>query len=685
METIDELGRRAAQAARAEAEAHTDVEVGLARILAGEELEPPATPPRRRWAVFAAAAAAVVALIVAGIVWAQQDPSPRMVPSTTPEVTPEPTTPPPPVTTTTPTTTPPTSLPRGSGLSVSYRNPPPLLEPAVFATIDLPNDDFFDYFAATENGGAVTIDHETGDAIVVELDGSTRRVPLEPRAFVVAAGPGDVLYAFLQGTADGLRVVGIPLSGERAGQVVASATLEPASYTELPSGAFGHGRTGIIARVRQVGEQVIGYVDADGQPLTWPGPPPPFYTIDDNDTVRTADGSMEWPLDIERHPEMPTQLLEGPLAPAPTAGGGAVYWTGIGPPVDPNNDYSDSTINVVAVLSPDGSGQWYRLPDGWSVAASDVWSTILSRRIGDQIELATLTPTSPNVPGTTVVPTTVVPTTAPPTPASRLAEEIGASKLIVREPGRVTVFEDGSTTDVTTPPDVYVQTDGDFLWWDIVTGETTSRSVAATLDGTVICEVDGVLHRLREDPDGGYIASVERANPASDGSETPVPNFAIDCETNETQPIATVTWNREGGSRYIERVGERTFTFNGDAEGNADVTNESGISINGEDYAGYHTFNADGSRVVYGDMSALASPHVTDVLRSRDTTTGELLWSTELDQPVGLTHWYGDRIVALAPADGVPGLAYEAVIVLDALTGDVIKKVPTSLDIAFVG
>ena len=37
MDTIDELGRRAARTALAEAEAYTDVEAGLARILADEE------------------------------------------------------------------------------------------------------------------------------------------------------------------------------------------------------------------------------------------------------------------------------------------------------------------------------------------------------------------------------------------------------------------------------------------------------------------------------------------------------------------------------------------------------------------------------------------------------------------------------------------------------------------------
>jgi hypothetical protein len=88
---------------------------------------------------------------------------------------------------------------------------------------------------------------------------------------------------------------------------------------------------------------------------------------------------------------------------------------------------------------------------------------------------------------------------------------------------------------------------------------------------------------------------------------------------------------------------------------------------------------------VYGDMSDSPSPHTTNVLRSRDTTTGELLWTTDLGRPVTATHWYGDRIVVLVPTGGVPGATYEAVIVLDALTGDVITTVPTSLDIAFVG
>jgi hypothetical protein len=299
---------------------------------------------------------------------------------------------------------------------------------------------------------------------------------------------------------------------------------------------------------------------------------------------------------------------------------------------------------------------------------------------------ATPAPTTPTTeaPTTTTPPTT---TSLPPddsSPLATLAEAIGASTAIATEPGKVSVFTAGTTMEVATPRDAYVQTDGDFLWWYIITGET-SRSAAATLDGTIVCEVEGAIHRVRQEADGGYVASVERPDEiAGIGEEIAVPNYAVDCDTGAIEPIEPVSWRWEVGTRRIERIGDSTFTSSHDAEGNGDVTNEAGISINGDDYAGQHTFSADGSRVVYGDMDALATPHVTNVLRSRDTTSGELLWSAELDRPVGLTYWYGDRIVALAPADGVPGGPYEAVIVLDALTGDVIETVPTTLDLAFV-
>jgi hypothetical protein len=271
---------------------------------------------------------------------------------------------------------------------------------------------------------------------------------------------------------------------------------------------------------------------------------------------------------------------------------------------------------------------------------------------------------------------------APPAddPVAALASAIGASTLVARSPGRTSAFTDGAATDVTTPPDVYVRSDGEFLWW-----EDGTTSTVATLDGTVVCVVEGSLHRIRAEADGGYVASVEqrfRDEPFEQGE--PIPNEAVDCETGERQPIEPISFNLEGGSRFIERIGDRTFEGEGDAEGNADLLNESGISINGDDYAGSHAFDEVGSRVAYLVMDAIATPHLSNVLRARDTTTGDLLWSVDLEAAAAGLWWYGDRVLAVIPRDDGT-FETSAVVVIDATTGDVMATVPTTLDIAFVG
>ena len=196
MDTIDELGRRAARTALAEAEAYTDVEAGLARILADEDdVDWNIGGDRRRgWVVVLAAAAAVVAAVTAGVVWSQDDPSPRLVPATPPVVTPAPTTPATPQPTTPATPEPQPAEP--SGLAVSYRDPPPLLEPTVFATVA---SDPSGSIAATEGGGAVLTSPSAGVATLVALDGTTRTVPLDlvPSGSPMVAGPGDVLYGLV--------------------------------------------------------------------------------------------------------------------------------------------------------------------------------------------------------------------------------------------------------------------------------------------------------------------------------------------------------------------------------------------------------------------------------------------------------------------------------------------------------
>ena len=95
-------------------------------------------------------------------------------------------------------------------------------------------------------------------------------------------GPGDVVYGLVYGDAmpATASMVAIALSGGRAGEVVASSPVDPNCLLELPVGVFGLGPTGVVHRSRQVGAELIGYVDTAGQPIAWPGTPPPLITID---------------------------------------------------------------------------------------------------------------------------------------------------------------------------------------------------------------------------------------------------------------------------------------------------------------------------------------------------------------------------------------------------------------------
>ncbi len=679
MATIDEIGRRAAQAALADAAAESDVDAGLARIRAGGE--PSRRPAGRRWAVLGAAAATMAAVAGAVVVW-QDEPDRRIVPATTPSTLPSQTVPATTMATEAPTTTavPPTTTTTAappsapSGLAVSYLDPPPMLELVPYAAVDGLADT--SGAAVGVNGEWIVVDRAARAAVIVAPDGATRRVPLTAVPFEPVGGPDDVLYGIVSDEAvpPTFSVVAIPLTGERAGQVVGSTPIEAAAYLELPAGSLGLGPTGIVDRNRFPGTELMPYVDAAGAPLSWPDAPP-LVTIDEQHMVRSADG-RSWPLQIDRHPEYPTPY-GGESPPAPTTGGTVVYWTAIGPPTPETagSDYPDATIPVIAVMAPDGSAQWFQIPEGWSVVAADVGGTILARAEGDRVELARLgaAPEGPAATTTTLPP--------PDTPTAQLAEAIGAGRLITRGAGAVTVYDRGSTSDVATPPDAYVQTDGDFLWWSVP--GATAGSVAALLDGTVVCEVDGNLHGIRRDPDGGYVASAELdPGPVAD-QEVPVPNVAVDCESGAAQPIDPISWRREGGGRFVERIEGRTFTGSYDAEGNADIANEAGTSINGDDYAGYHTFDEPAARVAYLDMGASASPHASPVVRARDTTSGALLWTAQLDVMANGLTWYGDRILVNVPSQDDLSTPV-SVVVLDAATGAVVTTVPTDLDVAFV-
>lgn len=700
MDTIDDIGRRAAATLLADADAVADVEAGLDRIRADAPSPAHAPVTRRRWAVVGAAAAIIVAFIAGVLVSNRASDGPRLLPATNPPVStvdaPTPTSATPttvpatvattssptsPATTTT-TATDGTTPPPADGLSVSYLDPPPLLEPAVFAILDLPDAGAFGGVGVTEDG-AVVIDRVNSNAVLVDWNGSTSTVPLDVVPYPMLAGPGDVLYGLVyesidyesidESTQPAMAIQAIALSGDRAGQVVASEQLSWAAY-ELATNSFGHGPSGVLDLIGQVGQQVLGYVDPSGAPMPTMLDVRPVF-IDDSDVVRREDGGVSWPLEIERHPQSPTPYT-GYSPPAPTADGGAVVWTGIGPPETPGDhlDYPDNSMWVVGFLAPDGSARWNRIPDGWWVAASDLWGTVLARSDGEQLQLATPAPIAP------------ASTRSDNHDAlAELAGQVGASELAIRTAEGVSAYRAGSSIDIEVPDGAWARSDGTLLFWTDYQASGPDRSVAVTFDGQTVCDVQGVIHRVRQREDGSYVASVERAPDAANSvDEEPVPNFAIDCATGEEQPIDPVSWSREAGGRSLIQIGERTFMAEGDDEGNAYVTNETGVSISGSDYAGDHEFDADGSRVVYGDFTNSVSPLRTTSLRARDTTSGDLLWSTELELPYTRLTWFGDRL--LVPQSlGADTLDVEQISVLDAGTGEILLTVPTTLDVVHVG
>jgi hypothetical protein len=164
--------------------------------------------------------------------------------------------------------------------------------------------------------------------------------------------------------------------------------------------------------------------------------------------------------------------------------------------------------------------------------------------------------------------------------------------------------------------------------------------------------------------------------------EWPRPNDAVDCTTGERTPIDPITWIREGGARSTLRVAARQFDADYDVEGNGTIRNEDGIAIDGDDYAGGHTFSPDAARVVYGIYGGAMGPHYTTEIRSRDTTTGAELWTAQVETPFGrLIHTGPSVVVELPTPDALfsPWEAALALEILDADDGTIQNRIPTSL------
>ncbi|MEZ5378327.1 MAG: hypothetical protein R2733_17620 [Acidimicrobiales bacterium] len=306
---------------------------------------------------------------------------------------------------------------------------------------------------------------------------------------------------------------------------------------------------------------------------------------------------------------------------------------------------------------------------------------------------ATATPSTSQT-ATTATSLSTTSSTLPPSTRDRrsdvadLAQAIDARRLVTQVDDQIHLSADGQVTVIDSDNDAWVWSDGQFVYWSTATdtgdGGYESRTVARAFDGETVCQLPEPIHHVTERSTGGYVAAVERdldEGPADDAL-VGYPAFAVDCATGDEQPIEPLRFvGGETGTTSVIRVGGRTFTALGDAEGNADVANEDGISINGDDYAGYHAFNADGSLVVYGEMSE--GVHVSDEIVCRDTVTGDELWRTMLELPFGYLGFIGDQVIAEQPVEfaGTEWAGTASVVIIDARSGQTQASIATTLKV----
>jgi hypothetical protein len=410
MDTIEELGRRAGQAALAAAAQVTGPDDGLRRIMddAGPLVPSVAAPrparrPSRRWALVAAAAA-IVGIGSTAVVIAGRDDTTRLSPDPTP--TPITTAPAPPTSlaTTPPTEPPTTTLPVTTGaIGVSYLDPPPELALQPFARLPIAE--------AGSDGARQLVVAE--DGVLVRTGDRTHRFATwdgtwtDPIQFdvalnmAVAAGPGQVVYGTVGDPMTDFRFSAVAFGGARSGEELVSIPVTPSGgfLGEGPWGQWAHGATGVAMRSNgQLGPELSPYVDETGAPLSAPIVAPNVFLSHtynpDADVVRSLDGARRWELQITAHPDAPSYDYEGFPQAIPTLDGGAIVWREIGE-IAGSADFGRSNLAVVAVLRPDGGGSWFTVPDGWQIASGDLWGTVLVKVEADELLLARLEATAP--------------------------------------------------------------------------------------------------------------------------------------------------------------------------------------------------------------------------------------------------------------------------------------------------
>ncbi len=238
-------------------------------------------------------------------------------------------------------------------------------------------------------------------------DVTVQQVPVPAEINSIVSGPGPVIYGLGGPVFDAdNQVASLAASGSWPSHSsgIESATSSPRAevglndYLEIPQFFFGHGPSGVIDRGRQVGRTVIEYVDETGAPLdpTDEFPIPAFADVDGDGfrddaagLVEVLDSDLSWQLDIRRDPAYAgTYVGASPLA--PTTEERVIYFERIGADLTPDQDFGTNALPVIAILNPDGTGSWVRLPEDWDVVASDVWGTVLMRRTATDLEFALL-------------------------------------------------------------------------------------------------------------------------------------------------------------------------------------------------------------------------------------------------------------------------------------------------------
>lgn len=364
----------------------------------------------RGWFVLGAAASIVVIVLAAVTFIRETDDRTDVVsiPPTVASATDSPTTPTQPTTPTTPAdvtstvpsavtssvVTPTTTVPAlgpDEPISVNFADPPPVVEPLRAATLETGSDAAF---IGLGDGIAVVgmPEYRSTDGIarlvVVDLaDGSVEELAVDRVPTGLVVGPGPVVYGEILDESVATYVA-IALAGERAGDTVWSAP-SPGHAAEPFDNILAHGPDGIVDRWN--GDALVtrfrderGDESSIGESthiVSW-------TEVEDGAVVRSSKG-VSWELGIERDPTAPA-AMPNVLAAGPS--GSAIAATWIGPRIGDDPDYGTPTVPVVAVLRADGSGSWYRLPDGWSVVDSNRWGTLVARSSATTFELGLLDP-----------------------------------------------------------------------------------------------------------------------------------------------------------------------------------------------------------------------------------------------------------------------------------------------------